>query len=106
MWWDQIQHIMTMVCEDDGLPTVKLHGLRMLATAILEHIPLSSADSAMVAWKVNRDCKWSGTFAPRTKAGAIALRDRIEDAPWVTAWKHFRCEQGPKMDLQLEDVDK
>ena len=40
---------MTMLREDDGLPTVKVHGLRMLAPAILEHIPLLSADSAMVA---------------------------------------------------------
>jgi hypothetical protein len=67
---------------DGDLPTVKLHGLRMLAPAIIEHIPLSSADSAMVAWNVNRDRKWSGTFAPRTKvARAITLRDRIEDVP-------------------------
>ena len=99
-----MQQIMMILCEDDGLRTVKLHGLRMLAPAILEHI-LSSADSAMVARNVNRDSKWSGTFAPRTKtARAISLRDRIEDAPWATAWKHFRCEQSPQMDLPLEAV--
>jgi hypothetical protein len=104
-WSDRVQQIMTIACEDDGLPTVKLHGLRMLAPAILEHIPLSSADSAIVARNVNRDCKWSGTLASRTKAlRAIALWDRIEDAPRVTAWKHFRCEHGPQMDLQLEAV--
>jgi hypothetical protein len=59
----------------------------------------------MVSRNVNRESKWSGTFAPRTKAArAIALRDRIEDAPWATAWKHFRREEGPQMDLQLEAV--
>ena len=84
----------------------KLHGLRMLAPAIIAHIPLSSADSAMVARNVNRDRKWSGTFAPRTKAArAITLRDRIEDAPCATAWKQFRDEQAPpQMDLELEVV--
>ena len=75
--------IMTLLCGDCDLPIIKLHGLRMLAPAILEHIPLSSADSAMVARNVNRDRKWSGTFASRTKAArAITLRDRIEDAPF------------------------
>ena len=66
-WWDRVLQIMTLLCGDDELPPVKLHGLRMLAPAIVEHIPLSSADWAMVARNVNRDRKWSGTFAPRTK---------------------------------------
>jgi hypothetical protein len=61
-----MQQIMAMLCGDGGLPPVKLYGLRMLAPAIIEHIPLSSANSAMVAQNVNRDLKWSGTFAPRT----------------------------------------
>ena len=76
LWWDRIVQIMQLLCYNSGLLTVKLHGLRMLAPAILEHIPLSSADSAMVARNVNRDRKWSGTFAQRTKAArAITLRD-------------------------------
>ena len=96
---------MTTLCGEDDLPTVKLHGLRMLPPAIIEHIPLSSADSAMVARNVNRDRKWSGTFPPRTKAArAITLRDRIEDAPCATAWKKFRGEEAPQMDLELEAV--
>jgi len=104
-WWDRLATIMTLLCADSDLPIIKLHGLRMLAPAIIEHIPLSSADSAMVARNVNRDSKWSGTFAPRTKAArAITLRDRIEDAPCATAWKRFRAEEAPQMDLELEAV--
>ena len=69
---DRMLQIMTLLCDDGGLPTVELHGLRMLAR------------------NVNRDVKWSGTFAPRTKAArAITLRDRVEDAPCA-------------MDLELE----
>jgi hypothetical protein len=30
-WWGRIQQIMTLVCGDSDLPTVKLHGLRILA---------------------------------------------------------------------------
>src|SRR6516162_3561273 len=100
-----MQQVMKTLCGDGGAPTVKLHGLRMLAPAIMEHIPLSSADSAMVARNVNRDSKLSGTFAPRTKAArAITLRDRIEEAPCATAWKQFRDEQPPQMHLELEAI--
>ena len=100
-----MQQILIILCGNGELPTVKLHGLRMLAPAIIEHIPLSSDDSAMVAQNVNRDLKWSGTFAPRTKAArAITLRDRIEDAPCATAWKQFQGDQAPQMDLELEAV--
>ena len=53
-WWDRVLQIMTLLCGDDELPPVKLHGLRMLAPAIIENVPLSSADSAMVARNVNR----------------------------------------------------
>jgi hypothetical protein len=59
--------IMTLLCDEHHLPIVKLQGLRMLAHAIIEDIPLSSADSAMVGRNVNRELKWSGAFAPRTK---------------------------------------
>jgi len=104
-WWVRMREIMTLLCGDGDLPTIKLHGLRMLAPAIIEHIPLSLADSAMVARNVNRDLKWSGTFAPRTKAArAITLRDRIEDAPRATAWKRFGSEEAPQMNVELEAV--
>jgi hypothetical protein len=32
-----MQEIMMVLCGDDGLPTVKLHGLRMLAPASTFH---------------------------------------------------------------------
>jgi hypothetical protein len=104
-WWDRVQEILNLLCDGAGRPSVKLHGLRMLAPAILEHVPLSSANSAMVARNVNRDCKWNGAFAPRRRAArALVLRDRIEDAPCTTAWTQFRGDQQPQLNLPLEDL--
>ncbi|MCZ2079322.1 MAG: hypothetical protein LC130_30515 [Bryobacterales bacterium] len=104
-WWDRMREIMTLLCDDTGYPIAKLHGLRMLAPKILEHLPLSSADSAMVARNVNQDRKWSGSFAPRRKAArALVLRDRIEDSACTTKWAGVDFEQTSQLDLLLEDT--
>lgn len=104
-WWDRMWEIMSVLCDGAGRPDVKLHGLRLLAPGILEHLPLASADSAMVARNVNRDCKWNGTFAPRRKAArAVVLRDRIEDARCATRWAQFHPVSESQLDLLLEDA--
>ncbi len=38
-WWDRMHEILNLLCDETGRPFVKLHGLRMLAPAILEHVP-------------------------------------------------------------------
>ena len=50
-WWDRMAGAMRVICDADGMPLVKLHGLRMLDPAIFSHLPLSSADSCNVALK-------------------------------------------------------
>lgn len=65
----------------DGVPTVKLHGLRMLNPAIVERVPLSSADSTNVARNIGLDRAWKGTYAPATKeARADVLVELVERA--------------------------
>lgn len=64
---------------DDGAPLVKLHGLRMLNPAIVEHIPLASADSTNVAQNIGPDVRWIGPYQPATKeTRADVLVERIE----------------------------
>jgi hypothetical protein len=63
----------------DGIPKVKLHGLRMLNPAIVTKVPLSSADSTNVARNIKFDSAWKGTYAPNTKeARTDVLVARIE----------------------------
>ena len=44
-WWARIDEAMRTICDGDGRPSVKLHGLRMLDPRIFSRLPLHSADS-------------------------------------------------------------
>lgn len=62
-----------------GKPKVKLHGLRMLNPAVVQYLPLASADSTNVARNIGIDSAWRGTYSPATKeTRADVLVERIE----------------------------
>jgi hypothetical protein len=94
IWWDRMVSGMRTVCDDRGYPTVRLHGLRMLSPEILKALPLASADSTTVCRNVNMDTKWKGSYTPATRMGrALALRERIENAPVAQRWTGTDGEQ-------------
>ncbi len=89
-WWGQMARAMRVLCNDDGEPLCKVHGLRMLNPEIFTRIPLSSADSTNVAQNIGIDQAWRGTYSPPTKeARAAVMRERIEsnNAPSRLAFK-------------------
>lgn len=74
----RLADVLPAIC-DDGVPRVKLHGLRMLNPDIVEHIPLASADSTNVAQNIGPDVRWVGPYQPATKeTRAAVLVERIE----------------------------
>ena len=78
-WWSRMVEAMGVVCDSEGVPKVKLHGLRMLDPTIFSHLPLSSADSTNVARNTGLDSAWGGPYAPRSKRmRAMVLAERIE----------------------------
>lgn len=84
-WWMRISQAMKALCDDDGHPRTKLHGLRMLNPEIFRHLPLSSADSTNVAQ--NMGLSWRGAYEPATKSTkAIVIAERIETSPFATRW--------------------
>jgi hypothetical protein len=86
-WWSRIAEAMKVACDDDGMPKVKLHGLRMLDSVIFSHIPLSSADSTNVARNIGIDSAWTGAYAPASKATrAQILMERIEQHASARCW--------------------
>lgn len=86
-WWRRMDQAMEVVTDRDGFPLVKLHGLRMLDSA-LSALPLSSADSCNVARNIGLDSRWTGSYHPATKAArAIVLADRIERVEWAQRWQ-------------------
>jgi hypothetical protein len=71
---------MRVVCDREGRPLVKLHGLRMLNPRVFTRFPFASADSTNIGRNVGIDKNWSkGHYLPPTKeARAQVMRQRIE----------------------------
>ena len=78
-WWGRMRQAMRVVCDNDGRPMVKLHGLRMLNPAVFIKLPFASADSTNIGRNVGIDKNWRGTYLPPTKESrAMVMRQRIE----------------------------
>lgn len=97
-WWARIHDVMDTVCDKEGRPICKLHGLRMLNPAIFTKLPLASADSTNVAINSKLDTKWKGTYTPvSVGARGIVMRGRIEREQALTVWERPApndCELG------------
>jgi len=101
-WWTQMGKAMRVVCDDDGRPMCKLHGLRMLDPAIFGHLPLSSADSTNIGRNIGIDQAWRGTYSPPTKeARASVMRSRIEAHNSPPRWTYQIPETPPKQGVLL-----
>jgi len=86
-WWNRMAEAMDVVCDRDGRPVCKLHGLRMLDPEVYTRFPFASADSTNVARNIGIDMKWKGTYLPANKAArAQVLRERIESQQSPTFW--------------------
>lgn len=86
-WWARMSDAMHTVCNSDGEPLVKLHGLRMLNPAVFTHLPFASADSTNIGRNVGIDQAWRGTYLPPTKeARADVMRSRIESQNAPPRW--------------------
>jgi hypothetical protein len=86
-WWERIAEAMKTICDDQGRPKVKVHGLRMLDPGVFSKVPLASADSCNVARNVGIDSRWTGRYVPRSRATrALILMGRIEGHAPATRW--------------------
>ena len=72
-FWNEMRKIFEVVCDQDGVPRVKVHGLRMLDPEIVTNFPFSSCDSAGASILSSFDNGWSFPYAPETKSGRAAL---------------------------------
>ena len=87
-WWRRISEAINAVCDRNGNPIAKLHGLRMLDVDVFSRLPLSSADSTNIAQNIGIDSKWRGTYSPPNKdSRALMMRQRIESHQSLTFWE-------------------
>lgn len=98
-WWARMAEVIQIACDDDGMPRVKLHGLRMLDPVIFSQLPLASADSCNVARNAGYDVAWNGPYAPPDRASrALILMNRIEAHASANRW----CQSsGVQQNMEL-----
>ena len=104
-WWQRMGEIMNYICDDQGRPAVKLHGLRMLDPSLLAHLPLSSADSTNVVRNMGMDVKWKGNvYAPTSPSSrALVIMDRLEAHATASVWNGT---MGNQLNFELLDCNE
>jgi hypothetical protein len=85
-WWNRINDVMRVCCDNEGRPKTKLHGLRMLDPEIFKYLPLSGADSTNAA-RNNNQLKRFGMYPPPTAGQrAATIADRVESFNSSPVW--------------------
>lgn len=83
-WWGRVAALMAAVCDADGRPRCRLHGLRMLDWRVFTWLPLASADSVNVGMNCGRSAR---LFAVDPAAGAEVIAARVEGHNSARAWR-------------------
>lgn len=88
LWWERMGEAMGVLCDENGFPVCKLHGLRMLDPKVFTQLPLHSADSTNIARNIGIDKAWKGTYLPPNKdIRAAVMRSRIESHNSASSWR-------------------
>ena len=96
-WWSRMTQIMDVICDNDGYPKVKLHGLRMLNPEIFTRIPFSSVDSTNIGRNIGIDSHWTGSYTPPSKdCRSMVMRSRIESHNAPSKWVIENIPKGKK----------
>ena len=86
-WWLRMAEAMNRICDKEGRPICKIHGLRMLDPDVFTKFPFASADSTNIGRNIGIDSKWRGSYQPKTKeCRALVMRDRTEAYQPVVLW--------------------
>ncbi len=86
-FWRRMAQAMEVVCDNDGRPNCKLHGLRMLDPRIFESLPLASADSAAASIRSFMPGQRFGIYLPKKESQrANIIADRVEAYNSVPRW--------------------
>lgn len=87
-WWVRMAEAMARICDAEGRPMAKLHGLRMMNPDIFKHAPFASVDSSSIARNIGLDCWWKGQWSPKSKTvRALVLADRYESHQSSALWQ-------------------
>lgn len=88
-WWQRMAEVMRTVCDENGRPKCKLHGLRMLNPEVFQHLPLASADSTNVARNHDRE---SVRYRLTNQMAALVMTGRIEAIQSADCWRGYAAQ--------------
>lgn len=101
-WYTRMAEAMNVLCDRDGRPVCKIHGLRMLNPDVFTRFPFASADSTNIGQNIGIDSKWKGPYTPPTKESrAQVMRDRIEAHQSQTFWIREHAAIQGAFELEL-----
>lgn len=100
-WWERMRLAMRAICDDQGRPMAKLHGLRMLDPNIFSNLPLASADSTNAAVNGGSLSRF-GMYIPPTKAQrSTVIAERIEAQNSAPVFIHQPTQEDLCLSLPL-----
>lgn len=87
-WKSRMAEIMAVVCDPDGVPQCKLHGLRMMNKKIFTLYPFSSVDSCNAGRNNGRvDDRWQDGYMPeKAWQRATVIAWNVEGANSPARW--------------------
>jgi hypothetical protein len=93
-WEFRMSEVMDVICDAEGRPRVKVHGLRMMDPKLFSRYPFSSVDSCNVARNIGIDKQWesfkyAGQISKAVRGDIIA--HRIESHAAASVW--VKCHQ-------------
>lgn len=92
-WWARMGEAMNAVCDEQGRPITRLHGLRMLDPQIFSRLPLASADSTNAAVNCGSLSRF-GMYVPATAGQrAAVIADKIETFNSAESWDRVPVQE-------------
>jgi len=87
-FWIRMHQALNTICDEQGRPIIRIHGLKCLNPDIFTKVPFTSADSTMVGRNLDDNTtRWNGSFKPISIfAKAQVLIDRIESFNAPPRW--------------------
>lgn len=85
-WWVRMGEAMDAICDPEGRPPCRLHGLRMLNPKVFGRLPLSSADSTNATMNSGSKKRFGIYCPPTTSQRAAVIAERIEVNNSSPAW--------------------
>ena len=86
-WWTRIAEAMDAICDSEGRPMCKLHGLRMLNPKVFTKMPLASADSTNATVNCGSLDRFGMYKPPTASQRAEVIAERIEAHNSAPVWE-------------------